>query len=345
MKFSSSRIPAAEHHLPLLLLLLSPVTALLDCKNIVADETKFNLGELKGAHTVQTFDSTPPTMQNTTYTVSICGPVKRKDKVDSDKKCPHGAWICGLQHTTFSEKEDDKPHLTEVIPIIGNMPDSGRGMFDVTPTRLSGSDSHSDTEKQGLRLVMSSKTNKYAGRKQKAIIEFICDKDFTGKEGEMEPFPGEEYEEQAESESDGEKEARRKREEGEDDKADQRGEQQIKKDGAALIFNSRRLEDDEEVLRLTWKTKFACEGTPDAETPSSSHWGFFTWFVVLVFFGTAAYLIFGSWINYSRYGARGWDLLPHGDMIRDIPYLLKDWIRRLINTLQGSGSRGGYSAV
>jgi hypothetical protein len=63
------------------------------------------------------------------------------------------------------------------------------------------------------------------------------------------------------------------------------------------------------------------------------------------FLCTAAYLIFGSWLNYNRYGARGWDLLPHGDTIRDIPYIFQDWLRRVINTLQGAGSRGGYSAV
>jgi hypothetical protein len=63
------------------------------------------------------------------------------------------------------------------------------------------------------------------------------------------------------------------------------------------------------------------------------------------FMSTAAYLIFGSWLNYNRYGARGWDLLPHGDTIRDIPYLLKDWFRGVLNTVQGGGSRGGYAAV
>ena len=63
------------------------------------------------------------------------------------------------------------------------------------------------------------------------------------------------------------------------------------------------------------------------------------------FLGTATYLIFGSWLNYNRYGARGWDLLPHGDTIRDVPYLLKEWMRRVLDTVQGRGSRGGYSAV
>ena len=32
-----------------------------------------------------------------------------------------------------------------------------------------------------------------------------------------------------------------------------------------------------------------------------------------VFLATASYLIFGSWLNYNRFGARGWDLVPHGD--------------------------------
>ena len=63
------------------------------------------------------------------------------------------------------------------------------------------------------------------------------------------------------------------------------------------------------------------------------------------FLAVASYLIFGSWLNYHRYGARGWDLLPHSDLIRDIPYLLRDVIRRVLNTVQISGSRGGYSAV
>lgn len=63
------------------------------------------------------------------------------------------------------------------------------------------------------------------------------------------------------------------------------------------------------------------------------------------FMSIATYLIFGSWLNYNRYGARGWDLLPHGDTIRDVPYLIKDWSRRVFNTVQDSGSRGGYAAV
>lgn len=65
-----------------------------------------------------------------------------------------------------------------------------------------------------------------------------------------------------------------------------------------------------------------------------------------LFLCVAAYLIFGSWLNYNRYGARGWDLLPHADTLRDVPYIFNDWLRRVINTIQGSGgSRSGYAAV
>lgn len=67
--------------------------------------------------------------------------------------------------------------------------------------------------------------------------------------------------------------------------------------------------------------------------------------ILSVFLVVATYLIFGSWLNYNRYGARGWDLLPHGDTIRDIPYIFQDWMRRVVNTLQGPGARGGYAAV
>jgi len=41
-----------------------------------------------------------------------------------------------------------------------------------------------------------------------------------------------------------------------------------------------------------------------------------------------------------------WDLLPHGDTLRDIPYLVKDFARKVIHTVNGGGGRrAGYSAV
>jgi hypothetical protein len=72
-----------------------------------------------------------------------------------------------------------------------------------------------------------------------------------------------------------------------------------------------------------------------------------TWLICVssVFLAIAAYLIFGSWLNYNRYGARGWDLVPHADALRDIPYIAKDFARKVMGTVQGGGGRGGYAAV
>ncbi|KAF3319547.1 hypothetical protein TWF173_000168 [Orbilia oligospora] len=104
--------------------------------------------------------------------------------------------------------------------------------------------------------------------------------------------------------------------------------------------------EGDQTVTLEWRTKYACEKPlGEAPAPSQGSWGFFTWFIVIVFLVVAAYLIFGSWLNYNKYDARGWDLLPHSDTLRDLPYLIKDFLRRAVNTFQGSGGRGGYSAI
>jgi hypothetical protein len=62
------------------------------------------------------------------------------------------------------------------------------------------------------------------------------------------------------------------------------------------------------------------------------------------FLGAAAYLIFGTWLNSSKYGSQGFDSVPHADFWRDLPYNVKDWGRSIVGLVQGR-SRGGYSAV
>lgn len=67
----------------------SEALAMLDCQKIKADGYMFNLGELKGPHSVVTswYDSGSDTYHNTTYTVDICNPLKKSDK---GKECPKG---------------------------------------------------------------------------------------------------------------------------------------------------------------------------------------------------------------------------------------------------------------
>ena len=62
----------------------------------------------------------------------------------------------------------------------------------------------------------------------------------------------------------------------EDDKQD---------DGKSLTFVSYgSIDDKTDVLRLNWRTKYACEDFEDDDDESSSkgsHWGFFTWFIIM----------------------------------------------------------------
>ena len=133
--------------------------------------------------------------------------------------------------------------------------------------------------------------------------------------------------------------------------------------GGTLKYISWAPEGGSTVLRLEWETTHACENSSAPTNSSSSgHWGFFTWFIIMyvlvmsvvvfrltenisVFLGVAAYLIFGSWLNYNRLGTTGFDSVPHADTIRDLPYLFRDWMRRVVDTVQGGHSRAGYSAV
>jgi hypothetical protein len=173
-----------------------------------------------------------------------------------------------------------------------------------------------------------------SGRPQKAIIEFLCDKERSGNEG---------FEDSKAISDAGDAEILEKRK----DKDGKDSELPNLDKGHSLKYVSYQSEGDTDVLRLKWKTKYACEdAVDDPENDSKGGgWGFFTWFIIILFLLAAAYIIFGSWLNYNRYGARGWDLIPHGDTIRDIPYIIKDWISGAAVRLKGGDSRGGYSAV
>ncbi|KAG9244367.1 autophagy protein-like protein Atg27 [Calycina marina] len=294
----------------------------LDCEHLRADKIGFNLKKLGGAHSVvHNVDHGGISTTNTTYTLDICRPLGKVKSIPAEKQCPNGSRVCAITRTITTEHDD----IEAVFPIAGELKNVGGKAMDAKWERLKTSSANADIQKEGLRVVMNGgfKTEDGKKRSQKAIIEFVCDKSRTGLENL--PKPEDEYDE-----------VNKKREE---EKAGDDG-------TPSLTFVSYAAEDTLDVLRLDWKTQYACEDSKeqqDQERPRG--WGFFTWFIIVAFLGIAAYLIFGSWLNYNRYGARGWDLLPHGDTIRDAPYLAKDFVRRVVNTVQGPGSRGGYAAV
>ncbi|KAF3014400.1 hypothetical protein E8E14_004127 [Neopestalotiopsis sp. 37M] len=346
-----SQIPSA------VALLASPTAGLLlSCDNIVASSRKYDFSKLGGPHSVTVSHQVGPNFHNTTFTTDICYNLKRKSDVAKDEQCPHSTRICAIERIVGQHGDTKFDDFNEAWPIAGNLQQYGGYPLDNEAIYLPTSDSNSDAEKDGVRLIVKGGWHEMNGQKrqQRAIIEFICDADLEGTEGEWKPedeyVPGEDDKEERsltdallyEAAEDG------------GDKSEKPVQLGYNNGTQALIFNSYGPLDSDtniDVLRLTWNTKYACQkrdgngGDEPAGDQPSSHWGFFTWIVILVFLGTAAYLIFGSWLNYNRYGARGWDLLPHGDTIRDIPYLMKDWTRRVLSTVQGSGSRGGYAAV
>lgn len=157
--------------------------------------------------------------------------------------------------------------ITDTWPIAGEFSHSIGGVLDPKPLRLKGSDSTSDREKEGVRITLHG--GKHEKQKQKAIVEFLCQRD--GKREEV----------------------RRRADEEEDDEDggagkgvehDDSGETQDDGHGGTLKLVSWDVEEeDTKVLRLEWNTKYACEDSDgkDDSGSSSSHWGFFTWLIVM----------------------------------------------------------------
>ena len=204
-------------------------------------------------------------------------------------------------------------------------------------TRLKGSSSNADNEKEGLRLEVGGGVKEMDGSKrpQKAIIEFLCrPKDKKENSDSVRDEDNNDNEGDNEEPNNPKWEAARKTDDGV---------------GGEIEFLSYKQDsaNKEDTLRLNWYTPYGCEDAASSgrDSSSSGGWGFFSWFFFIVFMGLLAYIIFTAWINYTQHGARGWDLLPYSDTIRDVPYILGDWGRKIVSTLNGGGSRGGYSAV
>lgn len=195
--------------------------------------------------------------------------------------------VCAIQRTYSSD--EDKGLVRKVVPIAGELADQGGSEFEYEASRLKAT---SDSQREGLRLTLKGGAYPLDGpaekrKKQRAVIDFICDRELEGTEGEW--ATEEEYEK---DEKDKEKEKRSglvgmgegvllaARADGlAGGFAD--GEEQLLKEGAALKFVSYGVEPDGdfEELRLEWRTKYACESTFEDER--SAGWGFFTWFLIM----------------------------------------------------------------
>jgi hypothetical protein len=107
-----------------------------------------------------------------------------------------------------------------------------------------------------------------AGKPHKAIIEFLCDRNVTGNEG---------FE-------DAKEKRLVSRAEGEDGDEDITLPDLDKGKSIEFVSFKTEGEDQTKVLRLKWRTKYACEGAEAAPPPphkKSSSWGFFTWSLIM----------------------------------------------------------------
>lgn len=203
-----------------------------------------------------------------------------------------------------------EPIPDDVWPIAGEFLHEGRTL-DPEQTRLRNSESHADAEKEGLRLLINGGIHEKV--KQRALIEFICDRKRTGLEGE-------ETAEKKQKQSTVRTSLARARNSNNDtrdgdgkdgqggDKDEDGGDGSGGDDeplpdpdaGKSLQLISYEQtsigKDKEEVgtLRLEWRTKYACEDIKDidpAPPKKSRGWGFFTWFIIVYVISSCLFLV------------------------------------------------------
>lgn len=165
--------------------------------------------------------------------------------------------VCGIERTI--NEEEDTEIVSGTFPIAGNYAADSGELLDPKVTRLKSS----DVDAEGLKLELHGGRFPFekGGVKQQAVIEFRCDPDRTGLEKATEAWD--------------------KRQKREDEDEDEDGDDE--EDENSLRFVSYGLVDDVKVLRLDWLTKYACEDYEgdDDDANSSSHWGFFTWLIIM----------------------------------------------------------------
>ncbi|KAF9784338.1 autophagy-related protein 27, partial [Thelephora terrestris] len=107
-------------------------------------------------------------------------------------------------------------------------------------------------------------------------------------------------------------------------------------------------------VKLMWSTPAGCgmaadedtkpppDQTPDPEEVGSG----IGWFFLVLLLTFMSYLALGAYYNYSTYGATGFDLIPHRDFWRDVPYMIRDVLDHLCTSFRPRhSSRRGYIAV
>lgn len=177
--------------------------------------------------------------------------------------------------------------IKQVIPIAGEYTLHNSRSLNPHWSRLRDSASSADSDKEGIRLEVGG--GKYpfdaaTGTPQKAYLEFLCDPARSGHEGDDDGDHDEKRRRRSDDEPDTDKDSDKDKDK-DDDNGDKHKHKHNDHDaGSSLRFISYRNEDDGQagVLRLQWRTKYACEGQASHQPESAKgSWGLFTWFIIM----------------------------------------------------------------
>jgi autophagy-related protein 27 len=260
-----------------------------DCKHIVVDGFKFDLSRLGGVHELYHVETNDDVVVNTTYVMNICN-ILKGDAHREDLNCGTSKnsmpwpdftcvyWltlqkVCGFRHTTTRDKKESENYA---FPIAGLDP-LGHGSKDPEITRLK----KLDAERQGLLVKLSGgeylEDHEKKTKDAATLIEFQCDPDKSGLEG----LEDSETSDAAATRRRSQLEATSDDNTGDDKDGDNHD------DGSnpsrSLQFKSFKLVDDTYILRLDWKTRYACDDylKNRKDSSPSGHWGFFTWLIIM----------------------------------------------------------------
>jgi autophagy-related protein 27 len=176
----------------------------------------------------------------------------------------------------------DRNSTITPIDIAGTYTSYNGRNIDAKFERLRDSPSNSDAGREGLRAILNGGRfpfdDKKSGVDQRAIIEFVCDKDRTGLEGDEKDNGDKEDDKDDDKEEDGDNKEEKLR------RRDDSSKGKCEDSEASLRFCGFQLEDagkdkKAKTLRLEWRTQYACEDAPPVD--GGSHWGFFGWFFIV----------------------------------------------------------------
>ncbi|KAK9466411.1 autophagy-related protein 27 [Lipomyces arxii] len=116
------------------------------------------------------------------------------------------------------------------------------------------------------------------------------------------------------------------------------------------------LQWDEQTLTLEWRTAEVCGASVTAaqaeaaeddvvtitQSEHSTAWSVIKYILIAALLVLVAYFGITAYVNYSK-GATGVDLLPSSEAILEIPYVAKDFVKKIGGGLSTNTSRDGYA--